>query len=648
LLSQALAQQITVERYVSATGRIESVSPGAVVVVDDEGARHDLQIAEKGEEGVPLKQAGLLLRFPAEVNVFANYGAGALAQGSLVRFQARINRSGQSKGAVSELILLQDATESPQIVERQSPAAGDAPSQPLLADRPVRSSGGELVDVLVTGEVLRASGERLTVLVGENSVTHRDRIAVALAKDARVRMQSDDYRRAEAGDRVTSLRFAVLDSGEGVIQEITVEKQAKPGAPNPTDSEAALVAKYRHLSDEPAPIRDERSRHFLLHTDTSPQSAAILLEKLETMIGLVSGYYGRPPTQMIECYVVRDLAAWPPGALDAAAAESIRAGAGVTQSRTLGRQVRAIVYALDDHGTVQHEAVHAYCSQTFGGTGPVWYAEGMAEMGNYWKGDELAVDIPPAAVYYLRTSPAKSMSEIVAAGQITGDSWEAYQWRWALCYLLANNPNYARQFKGLGIALMTGAANENAGRLVPSRQPAPQISEGRLVPSRRSAPEASFESAYGHVAPQIAFEYDQFLKNLDNGYRVDLCAWQWDKKFVPLQASSRVDARIESNRGWQPTGAAVEKGQAYDFAAEGEWATARGQAPTDASGNPGGAGQLVGAILQDFQLSDPFELSARGAFTAPATGNLYVRCQDAWNALADNEGQVTVHFRKAP
>ena len=39
------------------------------------------------------------------------------------------------------------------------------------------------------------------------------------------------------------------------------------------------------------------------------------------------------------------------------------------------------MYACEDHAIVQHEAFHAFCAQTFGGLGPVWYAEGMAEMG---------------------------------------------------------------------------------------------------------------------------------------------------------------------------------------------------------------------------------------------------------------------------
>jgi hypothetical protein len=593
------AQQLTLERVVTLAGKVESLAPGTLVIMDEEGRRHEFQIAEKGEDAVPLKKAGLLLRLPAEVRVLGTFSTTALTPGSLVRFQGRVNRAGQSEGTISELSLLEDTTESTRVQAEAEP-----------------KSSREFVAATITGTVYRLRDNRLTVTVADNGLTHRDRIAITLAEGAQVKLESADYRRAEPGDRVVSLRAAVLDSGDQVVQQITIEKQSRRG--EATDAEASLVAKYRHLSDEPGTIRQERSRHFLLHTDISPRSAAILLEKLEAMIELVTGYYGKPATQIIECYVVRDITQWPTGLFDATAIELIRTGAGVTQTRSLGRQVKSIVYACDDHGTVQHEAVHAYCSQTFGDVGPVWYAEGMAEMGNYWQSDEPAVSIPAVAVHYLRTSPPKTMAEIVAAGQITGDSWQAYQWRWALCYLLANNPNYARHFKALGIGLMTGA------------------------------PGASFEAVYGPVAPRIAFEYQQFLKHLDNGYRVDLAAWQWDRPGVPLQSARRVTAKIAANRGWQPTGAALEQGTTYDFAAQGQWGTRGEQLPVDADGDADGTGRLIGAILHDSQLGEPFDLGIRGSFVAKESGDLYVRCRDAWNALADNDGQITLHLRKAP
>lgn len=157
-------------------------------------------------------------------------------------------------------------------------------------------------------------------------------------------------------------------------------------------------------------------------------------------------------------------------------------------------------------------------------------------MGQYWKADQKTVDVSPVVMTYLQHSePKKKLLEIVIPGRVDAGSWQDYAWRWALCHLLANNPNYADRFKPLAIALM-------------------EKREG-----------VTFEAVYGPVSQQISFEYDLFLNTLDNGYQADLCAWQWNQRFV-----------------------------------------------------------------------------------SPDDGQLFLRCQDDWNKLADNAGELTVHFRRSP
>ena len=108
-------------------------------------------------------------------------------------------------------------------------------------------------------------------------------------------------------------------------------------------------------------------------------------EQLENMLRLISKYWAQPNRKTIECFVVKDLENWPPNSIPPVGLASIQGKAGVTATtvRSLGRQfdAKAVVYAYANRGTPQHEAVHAYCGQTFGRTGPLWYAEGMAEMG---------------------------------------------------------------------------------------------------------------------------------------------------------------------------------------------------------------------------------------------------------------------------
>lgn len=370
----------------------------------------------------------------------------------------------------------------------------------------------------------------------------------------------------------------------------------------------------------PAAIADYRSPHFLVHTDLSALEAKELLIRLERMLKLVSGYWGKPPVGVIECFVVKDLKNWPEGSLEPAGLASIASGGGltITDGYVLGQKVmmRARVFSGADHGTPQHEAVHAYCGQTFGSTGPVWYSEGMAEMGNYWIEGEKSVKIHEGVLEYLQKSKPQTLAEIVNANsKQTGDSWQNYAWRWALCHLLANNPNYSDRFRPLGLALL-------------AKQPG-----------------ASFEQTYGSMAREIQFEYSFFLKHLSMGYRVDLCAWDWKKKFVPLKGAATVSSKINSAQGWQASSATVAADTEYEYSATGAWALSKAGKAVNADGEGKGEGRLMGVILEDFTLSEPFELGAYGTFTPPSSGKLYLRCQDAWNELADNKGMITVRLK---
>jgi len=215
----------------------------------------------------------------------------------------------------------------------------------------------------------------------------------------------------------------------------------------------------------------------------------------------------------------------------------------------------------------------------FGATGPTWYSEGMAEMGNYWRPKDVSVNIDPVVIDYLTSAPRKSMVEIVNEEQITGDSWQAYAWRWALCHLLVNNSNYGSRFKKLGINLMKRQAED------------------------------SFYDAFGEDENKLAFEYDQFLENVSNGYRVGLCN------------------AVMARKGWQATKIKLVEGQAYDFAAKGTWKLSADGEPVSADGADGtnGQGQLVGAIFNAYELSEPFALGEKGRFVAQSEMTVYLR-----------------------
>lgn len=411
--------------------------------------------------------------------------------------------------------------------------------------------------------------------------------------------------------------------------------------------------------------REYRSANFLLHTDLPADEANDLLKRLETMLTLISKYWGKPNKQTIEMFVVRDLEVWPPNSLERPGRESIEQRAGITITNgSVNRQTgqllaaKSRVYAIADRGVPQHEAVHAYCHQAFGRAGPTWYAEGMAEMGHCWREGESRVHCLPPIVKYLRSVEPKPLRAIVNGRDQTGDSWQNYAWRWALCHLLANNPNYFDRFRPLGLGILA------------------------------DQPDATFERVYGSLSQEIAFEYLFFLQHFDLGYEVTLTAWDWKTKFRSATATLPVNCVVEAKRGWQASRLQVKAGDEIEISAEGTWSLSAdgpeftpfgaelpvakpdpekpGKVPKAAApkrASKGGIesleelpsvmryesrfkpGQLVGVLFNDYELSEPFPIPADGAFVAPREGQLFLRCEDAWNHLADNKGKVNVKFK---
>lgn len=378
-----------------------------------------------------------------------------------------------------------------------------------------------------------------------------------------------------------------------------------------------LVGGANAIAAPGLPVKHQ-SANFVVHTDLAEEDAQQLLDQLETMLRIISRYWGVPLRQPIECYVVDDPANWSSTSLPAQARASVRNG-GITiaDGVQLGNriQLRATVYASSKFGTPLHEAVHAYCYHAFGQTGPTWYAEGMAEMGNYWVDGDVSVTAPEYVIQFLKNSPRKSIEEIIDDRWGTGDGWQNYAWRWALCHFLANNPNYSDRFRVLGVSLLAG-------------QP------------------ASFQRLFSSRQEELEFEFQFFIDHLERGLRADRCVWDWQSRARPLTPTRKVSAKVHADLGWQPARVRVTAGQSYRCVAKGDWATADGK-DVAADGDETGAGRLVAVVFDDYKLSQPVELGADVTFIAPSDGLLLLRCRDEWNRLDDNSGIVTVELQLA-
>lgn len=386
----------------------------------------------------------------------------------------------------------------------------------------------------------------------------------------------------------------------------------------------ALAVGETHAQREsasPGP-RLHKSKTFQIYTDLPARQAEELVDRLESMIRLVAGYFGRPCRKTIRMYVVDDLKHWTAedlAKLSPEGLDSIRDEGGVTVTRVTAVRggprldADAIVYASARHGTPMHEAIHAYCGLTFGSIGPVWYAEGLAELGKYWRENDSSVNASPYVIEYLKSTSPKPLQAVINNPlERTGDSWQNYAWRWAVCHLLSTNLNYKQRFKPLGIALMTSQT-------------------------------ASFEKVYGSQFDEIEYEYRMFLQNLEPGYRCDLNSWDWKARFRPLTGSASAQIRIKAGYGWQPSRALVRTGTTYAVSAEGTWTLGDGTS-VSADGDETGRGRLIGAIFKDYQLGKPFDIGNAETWTAPGDGQLFLRCQDAWGRIDENQGTVTVRI----
>jgi len=281
---------------------------------------------------------------------------------------------------------------------------------------------------------------------------------VKVEPEGTMEFEMDNLNRVIPGDTVGSMSGVTYSNGDNVIKTIEITMSATRKKIETVDSwHDQLVQKYGYLSDECVKCRLVKSQHFQLHTDISELQAKVLLAKLENMHGLIKRYFGTQPKQAIECYIVEDFTNWVGDtSINSTARAAIEKGSGITvsgggpgllsvrnggaiagpgrgnkaakrsRSRIGGSFPRATVYSCNNHSIVQHEAVHAFCMMAFGSTGPTWYSEGMAEMGNYWRPKDVSVNIDPVVIDYLASAPRKSMVEIVNEEQITGDSWQAY------------------------------------------------------------------------------------------------------------------------------------------------------------------------------------------------------------------------------
>ena len=296
-----------------------------------------------------------------------------------------------------------------------------------------------------------------------------------------------------------------------------------------------------------------------------------------------------------------------------------------------------------------HEGTHGFTETVFGGSGPPWYMEGMAEfMGTHSLNDgQLSMAVFPSK---RDEAPRWGRIEIVRdeikagrgllAAEIMNYDWRAhldnraYGWSWALAAFFDGHPRYRAAFREMTADLRDADFN-------------------RAFLARLGADAAYLEEDWSTFSSELIYGYDLARAAID---------------FEPGKpiAGAAANVTVAADRGWQSSRLLLEKGKTYRLQAKGRYQL--GKEPRVWWCEPGGVtlrywrgrplGVLQAALRMDLATENvssterakgganefvaPREIGLEGTITPDTNSILYFRVNDSPAELADNEGSVQV------
>lgn len=305
-----------------------------------------------------------------------------------------------------------------------------------------------------------------------------------------------------------------------------------------------------------------------------------------------------------------------------------------------------------------HELTHSFMATQLGGCGPGWYMEGVAELlGTHsWEAPnlggvsvarkELKLAVMPmsreAVVMWGRT---KLVNQAVADGRLLPiptvmkiDNREAlgvesYAWAWALAKFLDTHPQYQHRFR--------------------------KLQEHTLDPEFDQRFRKMFKSDWW----ELTSEWRLFAQKLEYGHDIAREAIDWPRAGTakPLEASLRT--KVLAERGWQPAGVLLERGERYELKASGRYVIGAEPDGTPWPCEPGGItlryynkrpiGKLIAAVVDRSGragngLVEPVSVGLGAVIEPERSGELFLRMSDAPSELAQNRGSAMVSVRRLP
>lgn len=293
-----------------------------------------------------------------------------------------------------------------------------------------------------------------------------------------------------------------------------------------------------------------------------------------------------------------------------------------------------------------HEVTHCFMTVMPDVDAPVWYMEGMAEsFGTHRMSldGKIQFQVMPTSPEEFAGSGritairneftakrARSIPEILDLKPVEFLKTEHYAWSWGLCTFLDSHPGYRQRFRTMGGFL------------------------------QRNAFPTQFIRVFSPDARSVATEWTLFVQNLQYGYDIQRAAIDFQPGKKLDSAHPRHEVRIQADRGWQSSGVLMQAGLKYRMTATGQFELAAQPKPWISEpqgisfryfdGAP--LGLLIGAMRTEEgdtggandSMLQVYPIGRGGTFTAPRSGTLYLRVNDAWDSLHDNRGQVTVEI----
>ncbi|MFP6610911.1 MAG: hypothetical protein VB835_01275 [Pirellulales bacterium] len=291
-----------------------------------------------------------------------------------------------------------------------------------------------------------------------------------------------------------------------------------------------------------------------------------------------------------------------------------------------------------------HEGVHGFMLAVYGGFGPPWYMEGMAELLATHKLEDGQLVLP----YYPRDKQEvpllgriRIVQDAVAARkgmrlrQILDypprahlQSNEPYGWSWAATCFLDSHPRYRERFRNLIDNISDKDFNQ------------------------------SLREAFAGDWRQLSEEWLIFMMGIEHDYDFHRTAVVYaDGRPLPTDGHR---VKIAADRAWQSSGVQLQAGKTYRLRANGRYQIAEQPAGRIWWCEPGGVtiryykGHPLGKLLAAVRADRPGDSDSITSLIAPApigleaviqpeqTGTLYLRINDSGAELTDNAGKLDV------